>query len=544
MFDFLQNFSSPCFAFRILFPLWLLVMVKRLFFSLWLWQLKEYHFWRLLAHFETAKGKRAVFNWFNGLALAIILGLLFLPQLSPGLATAFILLLFLELALGLYQVFKGSFRKPVFTFKTAFLLIMGFCLIICVGCFLGFSVLSVRNLFLGFLLNYLFSFFLFSLPVGLSQPFFILLRSRLLAKAKKKIAARKDLIVIGITGSYGKSSTKEFLATILSEKFRVLKTQKNQNSEVGISQCILKELKPEHEIFVCEMGAYLKGGIKQLCQIARPQIGILTGINEQHLATFGSQEKIIQAKFELLESLSENGIAFLNADNPLIDAAMSGTGEWQPQIKAGKQKLLSAREQIKDLQIEKDFLSFTLAGVEFNLNLVGRQNIENLLLAICCAQELEMSLGEIKFACEKIKPFRKTMELKRSKEGVMIIDDTYSANPQGVLAALAYLSGYSGKKIIIMPCLIELGSVSKKIHQEIGRAIGQVCDLAIITTKDRFKEIKQGAIESGMKEESVLFLEKPIGIYKKIESYLAPENVILLESRVPETLIRQLATSH
>ena len=129
-------------------------------------------------------------------------------------------------------------------------------------------------------------------------------RKNLINKAKQKRLKFKNLLVIGITGSYGKTSTKEFLATILSEKYKVLKTKEHQNSEVGVSQCILNDLKPEHEIFVCEMAAYNRGGIKLLCDIVKPKIGILTGINEQHMATFGSQENIIKTKYELIESFA------------------------------------------------------------------------------------------------------------------------------------------------------------------------------------------------------------------------------------------------
>ena len=153
------------------------------------------------------------------------------------------------------------------------------------------------------------------------QPISVFEKYRLIKKAKNKRKKFSNLLVIGITGSYGKTSTKEFLYTILVEKFgkdKVLKTKEHQNSEVGISNCILKELNETYEIFIVEMGAYNIGGIKLLCNIAQPKIGILTGINEQHMATFGSQENIIKAKFELINSLPEDGLAILNWDNNFI----------------------------------------------------------------------------------------------------------------------------------------------------------------------------------------------------------------------------------
>ena len=155
----------------------------------------------------------------------------------------------------------------------------------------------------------------FSALVLAYQPLAVILRNRLIKAAKRTRTSCKKLLVIGVTGSYGKTSTKEYLAAILSEKFNVLKTREHQNSEVGISECILNELNDRHEIFVVEMGAYNRGGIKLLCDIVQPKIGVLTGINEQHMATFGSQENIIKAKYELIESLPNDGAAFFNGDN-------------------------------------------------------------------------------------------------------------------------------------------------------------------------------------------------------------------------------------
>jgi len=324
----------------------------------------------------------------------------------------------------------------------------------------------------------------------------VFLRNRLIKAARQKRAGFKDLLVIGVTGSYGKTSTKEYLATILSEKFKVLKTKEHQNSEVGIAQCILDELGSEHEVFVCEMGAYNRGGIKFLCDIAQPKMGVLTGINEQHMATFGSQENIIKTKYELIESLPKDGVAFFNANNKYCLE-------------------LHNKTQIK----KKLYGEGTTSSQE-----------ENLAAAKAVAQELGMNQEEIARGCQKIKPWP---EIKKGINGIDFINATYSANPTGVMADLDYFKKRSGKKVIVMPCLIELGKASKEVHRRIGKKIGEVCDLAIITTKDRFKEIKEGAPNS-------LFIENPKEIVEKIKEFCQAGDTVLLESRVPKQAIKQL----
>jgi len=152
-----------------------------------------------------------------------------------------------------------------------------------------------------------------------------------------------------------------------------------------------------------------------------------------------------------------------------------------------------------------------------------------------------MTLEEISKACRKIKPRQGGMQLKKGIDGLNVIDATYSANPNGVISHLEYLKIWPGKKIIVMPCLIELGPASIGIHQRIGDKIGQVCDLAIITTKERFKEIKEGAVAKEMKTENILFVENPKEILEKIRGFAQPGDVVLLESRVSKELIKLLS---
>jgi UDP-N-acetylmuramoyl-tripeptide--D-alanyl-D-alanine ligase len=360
-------------------------------------------------------------------------------------------------------------------------------------------------------------------------------RSNVIQKAIKKREKFKDLLVVGITGSYGKTSTKEFLATILSEKFKVLKTKEHQNSEIGISQCILKELKPEHQIFIVEMGAYNKGGIKLLAKIAKPQIAILTGVNQQHLALFGSMENLISAEGgkELIESLPEDGLVIFNGENETLGEIYKKTEKRKKIVGIEKKDFDLWAENIK---VEREKISFrvffkTKEKMDLSLGLIGVQNVQNLLLAICCAKELGMTLGEISRAIEKIRQEQSGVRLLKTKDGLNIVDATYSMNPDSVISHLEYLKVWPGKKVLVMPCLIELGKASKEVHRKIGKKIYEVCDLAIIATKDRFKEIKEGA------KEKAIFLEDPVKIFVTIKQFNRENDVILFEGRLPKEFL-------
>ncbi|MCK4453817.1 UDP-N-acetylmuramoyl-tripeptide--D-alanyl-D-alanine ligase [Candidatus Parcubacteria bacterium] len=498
---------------------WFVRTTKAILFWLYLWQLKEYHIGRFKAHFQTYKGKHLIFNKLLLLKIILLLSFLFSSVLVGLQLLNFVVLLpsvlfflyLLESAKTLKDFFQIKLKKPVLTKKTIPILVFTFVLFTFIPIFLWQKV-TLSQVIYDYPPLYRFCFWLLlidilvpiivSLIVLAFQPFTVLLRNRILEKAKKKREKFKDLLVIGITGSYGKTSTKEFLYSILSEKYKnkILKTKEHQNSEIGISQCILNDLKPKHQIFICEMGAYNRGGIKLLCGIAKPKIGILTGINEQHLATFGSQENIIRAKFELIESLPEDGIAFFNAKNKYCVE-------------------LYEKTRIKKI----------LYGQE-----IAFSGQENILGAIAVAKEIGMDEKDIMNACEKIKDKIGGIELKKGINGLNIIDATYSANPDSVISHLEYLKTWKGRKILIMPCLIELGKVSKEVHQRIGKKIAEVCDLAIITTKECFDDIKGGA-------KLAIFIEDPKKIFEKIKDFNKLEDIILLESRVPKELIELLS---
>ena len=444
---------------KILFIIiWAIVFIKLFVFWVWLWQLKEYHWGRFKAHFETQAYRKFLFS-FHGI------------------------------------------RYPKITSKVSVILVCG-------------AIIEFFIIIYSYPLDWSNFFFFYILIIALTPViaslivWFFQIPTALLIKRSLRLAAikrnkMKNLIVIGVTGSYGKTSVKEFLALFLEEKYRVLKTRKHINSEVGIANTILKDLKPEHEILVAEIGAYEMGKIKQVCNMINPQIGVLTGINEQHMSTFGSQENIIKAKHELLDCLPKDGFA-VSKDNLNLFA--------------------------ERITVNKESLSFYVKGIEFKADLLGSHNINNILLAAQCAEKLGVPLEKMSEACIEIKPEQGGMYFFK-KENPTILNASYSANPDGVIADLEYLNNYKGKKIMVMPCLIELGSSGQRVHKTIGKKIAEICDLAIITTQDYYKELKS---------DKTVLIENSDSIMDKIQEYCLNTDVILLESRVPRKLISLL----
>jgi len=523
--------------FLVVFSLfWFLRQIKSILFWVYLWQLKEYHIGRFVDHFRTEKGRRIFLNKIFILKVLLFSFLIFRKNFH-FLYFAFLILYFLESAKFFLDFFLKKALLPKFTLKAIFLLFFNFLFLI----FYFHSNLQLNfNLFFYLVAFDILSFGVISGLVLISQIPTAILKKIIIEKAKRKRKEFKDLLVIGIVGSYGKTSTKEFLSTILSQKFNVLKTKEHQNSEMAISRTILKELKKEHQIFVCEMGAYNKGGIKLLCEICQPKIGIITGVTFQHLALFGSFENLISAEGgkELVESIPEDGFLIFNGENEILREIYFSTQK--------KKKIVGIEKKdfdafAKNIEVFKDKISFEVCfkgneKIKIEANLVGAQNIQNLLLAILCAKEIGMEPKEIEKACQKISMEQCGVKLIRTKDGADIIDSTYSTNPESVISHLEHLKLWEGKKAIVMPCLIELGEKSKEIHEKIGKKIGEICDLAIITTRDFFEQIKESASREALKLKKekfeIFFTESQKEISEKLKSLKEKGNVILFEGRV------------
>lgn len=465
---------------------WAFHILQRVFHSLYIWQLKNYRIDRFRE--ELTRNKNIIFPDIV-LVSFVFLTIAMFGNINQWFLNALLVFYFLVGLKSIYGLVKRKWRFPILNKKM--ILLIG--LVFLVSVFF-FYIFRDRFPVTIIIFEILFPILLLIIVLLLQIPTFFVKRYTF-ELAKKKREKFKDLIVIGVTGSYGKSSTKEFLYTILSVKYNVLKTEGNINAEIGIANTILSKLTKEHQVFVCEMGAYKMGEIKKSASIAKPKIGVLTGINQQHMALFGSQENIIKAKYELIEALPSDGMAFFNINSEY------------------------SRQLYDKTNIKKE-----LYGKEAELP--GEENVWG---AVAVAKYLGLTEEEISRGFEKIKDKVGGIKFKEGINGLIVLDATYSANPDGILAHLEQVKKLPGKKIMVMSCLIELGKASLKVHQKIGEKTKDVCDLLIVTTKYFYKDIKKGNPEA-------IYISNAEEILKKINEISNSGDVILLESRVPEKL--------
>jgi len=456
----------------ILITILVLVLIKFLrdgLFYLWLWQIKEYRIDRIKSYLKDEKNILSE-NIFYLVALFLILIFYFNQQVFIYLVLIFFVFAFYQI---LREIKSRSLKRPKLTLKIllVFSIIIIFYLLLFAVYWIPASAGMTRPAVLVLLLLFLYLIIpiLITIIILFTNPLFNFQKKRKIKKATEKMAGLKKVRVIGITGSYGKTSTKEFLNTILSEKYKVVKTEGNNNTNIGVAYTVLNKVNDDYDYFICEMGAYKIGEITEMCNIVKPEIGILTGINEQHLDLFGSIENTRRAKFELIEALPENGLAVINS-----------------KIKNQKLKIKNIKhfsvDSINNIKAFQNYTEFIYKNQKFKLNLLGKHYVENILSAIITAECLGMNLEEISKAVGKIKPSEFMMRKLDGLNNSIFIDDSYSANPDGVIAALDYLDeAYQDyKKIIVFSGIIELGKKSDEVHRRLFGRIGKTCDVAYV----------------------------------------------------------------
>jgi UDP-N-acetylmuramoyl-tripeptide--D-alanyl-D-alanine ligase len=314
--------------------------------------------------------------------------------------------------------------------------------------------------------------------------------------------------VIGITGSYGKTTTKNIMQEIISSKYLSYMTPESYNTPGGISKCVREDLSKLHEVFICEMGAKYKGDIVEITKFVKPNIGIVTSIGPQHLDTFGNNiDNIIQTKMSLVETLEPNGIAILNTDNEYIKAYEIKRDDLKV-IKYGKNE--DTDYQISNVEFSPNdgLLTFDVKNenqvYSFKTSLLGEHNIYNIVASVIVYKELNGQIDKkVQRVVENLSQIPHRQELKRLGE-FNIIDDAFNANPSGMKSALDTLKLMPGNKFIITPGMIELGKDEEIIHNELGKQISQVCDYVILVGPKQTKNILAGLEKEGYNESKII----------------------------------------
>ena len=310
--------------------------------------------------------------------------------------------------------------------------------------------------------------------------------------ARKKLKSNPNLIRIGITGSFGKTSTKFFLQTILSEKYSVCASPFSYNTPMGITKSIIQYLDFSHQILIAEMGARFKGDIKELCDLVSPQYGIITSVGEQHLQTFKNIDNIANTKYELVEGLEKGGTIVFNGQNEICKKLYDKT-----QIN----KLITGFDSSFD--VYADDIKTSREGTQFNLHirdesiicntkLLGEHNIEDILTAVALADKLGLTIKQIANGIGKLQPIEHRLQIINVNEHITILDDSYNGSIEGSKKALDILKMFNNYKIVVTPGLVELGVKETQANIEFGERIAEVADEVVIVNITHSADIKKG----------------------------------------------------
>ncbi len=509
--------------------LWVVSSVCTYIDFLYYWQLKEYRLDRMSDFFRSVQGREYLLSYKVLYRMALGGFLLMLPFNGSYLAWVAVALYGLDSVVLLRGVMRRSVRIPRRTIKvfvlTGLVLLLDLILLLGEGAWDGvFMIFILRPILVAAVVV------LFQLPTNW-------IKRLILALATRKMARHPNIIVIGITGSYGKSTVKEMLSYVLESKYRVWKTPKNTNTDIGVAQLILKSQLRDIDVMVVEMGAYKIGEIKAICDIVHPKVGILTAINEQHISLFGSIKHTQKAKYELLESLQSDGVAIVNSDNKYIREKLDTLSVpvlsfgWEDQYQPSC-NIDDARETLSGTFVTC-LMGQEKKSYDVHIPLIGAHHAMNVAPVLLVAKHLGMA---VETAVERFKTLPQPgrgLTLRQFGQSV-IIDDSYNSNPDGFRAALNVLSRFPGnmRRVVVTRGMIELGDESDRIHETVAGEIAFIADELVLVTKDQEAPMRKGSISDKYKLD-VYLKDVPNQLLAHLEQYEQTPAVILFENRIP-----------
>lgn len=355
-------------------------------------------------------------------------------------------------------------------------------------------------------------------------------------KALQEIAKYKrslyNIPVVAITGSVGKTSTKDIIARVLEEKFNVLKTEGNLNNHIGLPLTILK-LK-NHEALVVEMGMNNLGEISVLTNIAKPNVAVITNVGTSHIGNLGSRDNILKAKLEILEGLSQDGVLVINKDNDLLK-------KWYEE----NIKKINYKVKTYGIKEKSDFTGYNITAKEdgskykidinnntydVEIKIGGEHFVLNSLCAISVASIFKIPMNKIINGILNFELTKNRMEIK-SKEGITIINDCYNANYDSMKAALDFLgTNKNNRKIAILGDMLELGEFSKELHKKVGIEVSKNKIDILITVGDNSRDISSSAKNCGMQKDNIFNFSNNIEAINKIKNIMRENDIILVKA--------------
>jgi UDP-N-acetylmuramoyl-tripeptide--D-alanyl-D-alanine ligase len=457
---------------------------------------------------------------------------------------------FVKLVPQSYRIFRALRQDLVWTPKLVLVANLSLLLEVFAASFIGLVAATSALEAILIALSCLVAFFLFHfifliVAVALVSPLDALAKRRIIGAAQGKLREHPGLTIIAVAGSYGKTTMKEILVSVLSEKFRVLATPGNINTPVGISRVILKDLVPATEVMVVEMGEHYPGDLRFLGEFLRPDISVITGINEAHLERFGSLDRLAEGIFEAVDATKEHGLIVLNADNPhIVERYTMHRGERAFAFYSSHESPLT-EYRIGKLEFREDGsgMDFEVSDYETSLGklslpLIGEYAVGASIAALIIARRLGMPIGEFRKGLASLKPIPHRLQVLPSQNGVLVIDDSYNGNPEGVRYAIRALARFTKRrKVYVTPGLVEAGPTSEPIHREIGRELAPVADVVVLIQNSVTSFIARELLQHGFPKEHILWFKNGPEAHAAIPEIVKSGDVILFQNDWPDNYL-------
>jgi len=405
--------------------------------------------------------------------------------------------------------------KLIFSLTTLFFLATIF-----LGYFYSFYIIIISSI-----IFFRFSFIYLVGTVELIYPIDFLVKKIIIFLAKNKLKKIKSIKIIGIAGSYGKTGMKDLVATVLSEKYQVVKTPESYNTPIGIARTILSQVNEKTEILVVEMGEYYSGDIRNICLISPPQISVITGINEAHLERLKSIDNNIRTIFEISQNMKSGGILLMNGKDKYIK------NNYKKFVSDQKIYFYSSKGKI---EFNEDAPGYIYQKLFFPI--LGEYNLDKIDGVIYLAKKLGLTTQEIDNGLKKIKtPAHRLQPVLNREKNILVIDDSYNGNPDGVEEGIKTLALFKKRrKIFITPGLVEIGSKSRDVHQRIGKRLNDVVDLVILVKNSVTSYIEEGLINAGFNKNNIIWFDSMMEAQNNLGSILKSGDVILFQNDWPD----------
>lgn len=391
-----------------------------------------------------------------------------------------------------------------------------------------------RNVAFILLLLFLLQPFLVLLVNGVNHPIEKGIDQHYIDDAARILREMPNLKIIGVTGSYGKTSVKYYLSTLLSTQYNVLHTPGNYNTTLGVVRTIRERMKPFHEIFICEMGAREVGDIKEICDLVHPDYGIITSIGPQHLQSFHTIENIVATKFELADAVPASGKVFLNYDNSYIREKKINKKIVSYGIAEKKTDFCAYDIAVSPRGSHFKMKDETGKEYEFHTKLVGSHNVQNIAGAIAVAHTLGIPMEKLLYPVKQLESVPHRLQLVKQGDRILI-DDAYNSNRNGFEAALDTLAMFKQLRILLTPGMVELGEKQYDENKAVGIYAADKCDYAVLVGKEQTKPIQDGLMEAGFPANRMILVDTLQEAFRMVNAIPnEKQKVVLIENDLPD----------